>query len=142
MALNSLSGCSTAVAQDHGPAEGASAVSEMQARIVRGLVKEVTRLKDIREVTERFDWGDFFRTRTIDYKRDEVKTALPFRWDNIRPTLPKEIGVAKLVDICEQGCKHYVENFPSFLKPQTNGVPCGSRGLWSRTMTGSVLPRG
>ena len=95
----------------------------MQARLIQGLTKEVTRLKDIREVTETFDWGDFFRTRTIDYKGDEVKTALPFRWENISPALPKEIGVARLVDICEQGCKLYVENFPSFLKPPSEWGP-------------------
>ena len=123
MGLNSLWGCSNAMAQDHGPEEGAAAVSAMQARLIQGLTKEVTRLRDIREVTETFDWKDFFRTRTIDYKGDEVKTAMPFRWENIRPALPREIGVARLVDICQQGCKHYVENFPSFLKPPCEWGP-------------------
>ena len=59
IALNSLWGCSQPVSQDHGEGEGTSAASEMQARIVRGLAGEVTRLKDIREVTEEFDWGLF-----------------------------------------------------------------------------------
>ena len=122
-ALNSLWGCSKSVTQEQGQEEGTSAVSETQARIVRGLAEEVTRLKEVREVTEAFDWGDFFRTRTIDYKGDEVKTALSFCWDNIRPALPKEIGVAALVDICELGCRHYVENFPSFLKPPSEWGP-------------------
>ena len=52
-----------------------------------------------------------------------MKTALTFCWDNIRPALPKKIGVAQLVDICELGCKHYVENFPSFLKPPSEWGP-------------------
>ena len=95
-----------------------------------GLAEEVTRLKDVKEVTEVFDWGDFFRTRTIDYKGDEVRTAMSCRWENIRPALPKEIGLARLVDICEQGCKHYVENFPSFLKPPSEWGPLRkSRGM-------------
>ena len=123
MALNSLWGCANPVSQDHELREGTSAVPEMQARIVRGLAEEVTRLKDVKEVTEAFDWGDFFRTRTVDCKGDEVKTAMTFGWENIRPALPKEIGVARLVDICEQGCKHYVEHFPSFLKPPNEWGP-------------------
>lgn len=52
-------------------------ISKMQARILRGLVGDVTRLKDITETTDSFERGELFRTRTIDYKGDEVKTALP-----------------------------------------------------------------
>ena len=63
------------------------------------------------------DWSSFFRTRTIDYKGDEVKTAQQFAWKNIKPAIPREIGVVELKDICEQGCKHYIEHFPDFLKP-------------------------
>ena len=53
----------------------------------------------------------------IDYKGDEVKTAQQFTWKNIKPAIPREIGVVELKNICEQGCKHYIENFPDFLKP-------------------------
>ena len=31
--------------------------------------------------------------------------------------------MAKLVDICEQGCKHYIENFPSYLKAPNEWGP-------------------
>ncbi|CAK9010766.1 unnamed protein product [Durusdinium trenchii] len=74
------------------------------------------------EVDVRFPpgvWSDFPKGTL----GDEVKTALSFCWDNIRPALPKEIGVAALVDICELGCRHYVENFPSFLKPPSEWGP-------------------
>ena len=81
-------------------------MSELQARVIQGLIEDVTRMKDITETTDSFDWGDFFRTRTIDYKGDEVKTALSFKWANIRPALPQEIGVARLTDICAQGCRY------------------------------------
>lgn len=43
---------------------------------------------------------------------------------DIKPALPKEIGFAKLTDICEQGCKYYFEHFPSFLKPPSERGPC------------------
>ena len=94
----------------------------MQARVIRGLLEDVARMKDIPETTAAFEWGEFFRARTIDYKGDEVKTALKFSWSNIRPALPQEIGVAQLTDICEQGCRHYIENFP-YLKPPSEWGP-------------------
>ena len=31
--------------------------------------------------------------------------------------------MARLVDICEQGCRHYVENFPSYLKSPSEWGP-------------------
>ena len=37
--------------------------------------------------------------------------------ENIKPAIPREIGVVELKDICEQGCKRYIEHFPDFLKP-------------------------
>ena len=116
MALNSFWGCPDQTLQEQPSGDQRRSATKMQARILRGLMEDVTRLKEVEEVTETFDWGDFFRTRGIDHKGDEVKIALGFCWKNIAPALPKEIGVANLVDICEQGCKHYIENFPSYLK--------------------------
>ena len=52
-----------------------------------------------------------------------MKTALGFCWKNIEPALPKEIGVARLVDICDQGCRHYIENFPAYLKAPSEWGP-------------------
>ena len=118
-ALNSFWGCPDPTLQEQHQADDRPAVS----RILRGLANDVARLKEVKEVTESFDWGDFFRTRTIDYKGDEVKTALGFCWKNIEPALPKEIGVARLVDICGQGCRHYIENFPAYLKAPSEWGP-------------------
>ena len=111
LGLNSLWGCTAASLQD-GPHEVEPwKVSEVHTRILRSIARDVTRLGGIEEVTQDFEWGSFFRTRTIDYKGDEVKTAQQFTWKNIQP------GVVDLKDICEQGCKHYIEHFPDFLKP-------------------------
>ena len=48
---------------------------------------------------------------------------MKFSWSNIKPALPQEIGVAQLTDICEQGCRYYIENFPSFLKAPSERGP-------------------
>ena len=75
-----------------------------------------TRLSELRETIEEFDWSSFFQCRTIDYKGEEVKTAKTFSWAHIGPALPKEIGVVPLREVCEQGCRFYVDHFPEFLK--------------------------
>ena len=117
MGLNSLWGCPTASLQDGQSSLVHEMVSEVHTRILRSIARDVARLGGVGEVTEFFEWDSFFRTRTIDYKGDEVKTAQQFTWRNIQPAIPREIGVVELKDICEQGCKHYIEHFPSFLKP-------------------------
>ena len=117
MSLNSLWGCPAASLQDGQSDLVHGMVSEVRTRILRSFARDATRLGGIDEVTEDFEWSSFFRTRTIDYKGDEVKTAQQFTWKNIKPAIPREIGVVELKDICEQGCKHYIEHFPDFLKP-------------------------
>ena len=91
-------------------------VSEFHKPILENFLNEIHRLGDVTETVEDFDWVQFFRSRTIDYQGDEIKTAKTFSWGNIGPALPREIGVVALKDLCEAGCKHYVENFPSYLK--------------------------
>ena len=44
----------------------------------------------------------FFESKTIDYQ-GEVKVARRFRWDNIAPSLPAEVGLLDLREFCEQG---------------------------------------
>ena len=93
-------------------------VKKIQLACLKGLVRDVTRLKDVSGSFGEFDWADFFRTRTVDYLGDEVKVARKFAWQNIAPALPKEIGRVALGDICTLGAKHYVENFDLFIKPK------------------------
>ena len=123
MGLNSLWGCPTAPLQDGSPDLVHGTVSEVHTRVLRSIARDVTRLGGIDEVTQDFEWSSFFRTRTIDYKGDEVKTAQQFMWKNIKPAIPREIGVVELRDICEQGCKYYIEHFPEFLKPSHEWGP-------------------
>eukprot|EP00438_Fugacium_kawagutii_P030494 Skav202357 [mRNA] locus=scaffold53:218927:223660:- [translate_table: standard] len=83
---------------------------------------DVLRLGSLSGTMEPFDWDEFFRTRGIDYKGDEVKTARSFSWSNISPALPLEVGRVPLLDVCTLGAKHYVENFDSYLRPKEEWV--------------------
>ena len=99
------------------------AITEAAREAVTLLSKDVVRLKELTGKIETFQWGDFFSTRGIDYKGDEVKTALQFTWSNIDPALPDEIGRVPLQEVCSQGARHYVENFDLFIRPLTDREP-------------------
>eukprot|EP00435_Cladocopium_sp_Y103_P046183 s2515_g13.t1 len=81
-------------------------------------MKDVERLRDLQEQVGNFDWDEFFATRGIDYKGDEVKNAKRFSWENIAPALPEEIGMVPLSEVCTQGARFYVENFSMYIKPE------------------------
>lgn len=99
-----------------GPLYSDADVSLFHGKILEGFLHDVHRLSELRETIEEFDWSSFFQCRTIDYKGEEVKTAKTFSWAHIGPALPKEIGVVPLREVCEQGCRFYVDHFPEFLK--------------------------
>ena len=93
-----------------------SAPNVCQRRCLDLLVKDVVRLRDLTEKVGSFDWKNFFLTRSVDYQGEEVKVALGFQWENVSPALPREIGRVPLEEVCELGCRYYVENFDLFLK--------------------------
>ena len=97
-------------------------VSAATVAALKGLHKDVVRLQLMTCRFSAFCWDDFFSTRGIDYKGDEVKTAMKFCWDNIAPALPAEIGRVPLEEVCTLGARHYVENFDAFLKDQSDWV--------------------
>ena len=81
------------------------------------IVTDIQRVCSLTGKVDHFDWENFFTTRSIDYKGDEVKTAREFCWSNIAPALPKEIGRVPLSEVCTLGAKHYVENFDCYIRP-------------------------
>jgi len=83
---------------------------------IRLLGKDVLRFQNLELVLDDFSWIDFFATRSIDYKGDEVKTARSFSWENIRHALPNEVGRVPLEEVCTLGARHYVQHFDSFIK--------------------------
>ena len=40
----------------------------------------------------------------------------------LSPALPSEVGTVALSDVCDAGCKHYVENFENYLLPVEDQV--------------------
>jgi len=92
-------------------------VTPVVYRCLSRIVCDIRRIGTWSGSLECFDWGNFFLTRSVDYKGDEVKTAREFTWQNIAPALPAEIGRVPLAEVCTLGAKHYVENFEAYLRP-------------------------
>ena len=97
-------------------------VSKVTEECLRLLLKDVARLQQMEGTVEQFSWGEFFNTRGIDYKEDEVRTARTFSWANIAPALPEEIGRVPLEEVCTLGARHYVMNFDSFIKDRSSWI--------------------
>lgn len=107
VALNSLWG---------GDLQFCGEVGPVGIACLRRLEKEVLRLQGMTGTLEDFSWREFFSTRSIDYKGDEVKSARSFSWENIRHALPTQIGVVPLEEVCTLGAHHYVTHFDSYIK--------------------------
>ena len=60
IALNSFWGCPDPTLQEQPRGDQRRSATKMQARILRGLTDDVTRLKEVEEVTETFDCGEIF----------------------------------------------------------------------------------
>ena len=107
MSLNSVWGCESVDDVEVGP---------VALECLRLLSKDVKRFGGMQSCLDDFSWTEFFQTRSIDYKGDEVKIAKSFHWDNIRHALPSEVGRVPLEEVCTLGARHYVQNFDSFIK--------------------------
>ena len=82
------------------------------------LIESVKRFCGMQSRLELVDWSEFSRIKTVDYKGEEVKVARQFSWSNIAPALPPEIGKVSLREVCTLGCRHYVDHFDEYLKPE------------------------
>ena len=109
ISLNSLWG---------GDLDSEKAISSSQKACLAGLARDVSRFCALDVTLEDFSWDEFFKVKSVDYRGEEVKVARWFSWNNIAPALPREIGTVPLADVCELGCKFYVENFEAYLKPR------------------------
>jgi len=62
-------------------------------------------------------WEQLMSTRSVDYRGEEVRVAKHFRWENLAPALPDQVGCIPLQDVCELGTLSYVEHFEDYLLP-------------------------
>ena len=97
-------------------------VNQVAGDCLARLKADVERMDSLREELASFDWEQFFKTRAIDYKGDEVKTARDFCWENISPALPPEVGTVPLEEVCSLGALHYVTNIDLYIKPRDRWV--------------------
>lgn len=106
--LNSLNG--EGVFHDGSP-------TPFQVRVLNGLKLDCERICAWKEPLPTVSWEDFFRTRGVDYKGDEILTAQSMQWENIAPALPAEVGEVPINDVVELGSLHYVTHFEEYLLP-------------------------
>ena len=69
------------------------------------------------ERLEEVTWQSFFQLKTVDYCGDEVLCAQSTSWANLAPAMPAEVASVRLEEVCELGCRHYVEHFTDYLLP-------------------------
>ena len=91
--------------------------TRLQWEVVRGLYKEAQVVLGWPERMEETSWKSFFQLKTIDYCGDEVLCACPTTWANLAPAMPAEVASVDLSEVCELGCKHYVDHFHEYLLP-------------------------
>ena len=91
--------------------------TKVQGQIVKGLHKEAQVVMGWPERLEETSWKSFFELKTIDYCGDEVLCARPTSWANLAPAMPAEVASVELSEVCELGCKQYVDHFLDYLLP-------------------------
>ena len=89
----------------------------LQVEVLEGLVQDCARFVAWDVSIPAVTWGEFFKSRGVDYKGDEILTAQSMQWENVRGALPSEVGGVRLEDVVELGSRHYVVDFESYLLP-------------------------
>ena len=89
----------------------------LQVEVLEGLVQDCERFFAWDVSIPAVTWGEFFKSRGVDYKGDEILTAQSMQWENVRGALPSEVGGVRLEDVVELGSRHYVADFESYLLP-------------------------
>eukprot|EP00435_Cladocopium_sp_Y103_P063896 s76_g25.t1 len=96
--------------------------SGYQKEVLQGLVEDCRRMVSWQEVSARVSWEEFFRCRGVDYRGEEILTAKSIRWENVRGTLPDEVGGVPLEEVVELGSRHYTLNFEDYLLAEEDQV--------------------
>ena len=102
---------------------------EVSGTVGQATVSALQRMSENAETVsfwqEKFEgasWGDFLAVKSVDYRGEEVRIARTFRWENIEPALPAEVGTIRLEDVCELGTLDYVVRFENYLLPEESQV--------------------
>ena len=103
--------------------ENAFPPNSHQDGVLKFLLSQSQVVSSWAEHFEETNWHDFFKLKTVDYTGEEVLCAQYTSWENLAPAMPKEIASVPLVEVCELGCRHYVENFVSYVLPEEMRQP-------------------
>ena len=103
--------------------ENAFPPNSHQEGVLKFLLSQSQLVSSWTEHFEETNWHDFFKLKTVDYTGEEVLCAQYTSWENLAPAMPKEIASVPLVEVCELGCRHYVENFVSYVLPEEMQQP-------------------
>lgn len=97
------------------PAENRFHPTILQKEAIRYLSREAQVAAAWPERLEEVTWQSFFQLKTVDYCGDEVLCAQSTSWANLAPAMPAEVASVRLEEVCELGCRHYVEHFTDYL---------------------------
>lgn len=114
MGLNSMAGLP--------PVSGTFDLTQVQRRCLKYLLGQARLVIAWDEKISELAWDDFFAIKGIDYKGDEVLVAKYTEWANVRPALPKEVGMVELKNVVSLGLIDYVLGFEEFLLPPEDQI--------------------
>eukprot|EP00438_Fugacium_kawagutii_P012262 Skav216878 [mRNA] locus=scaffold1042:446387:450699:+ [translate_table: standard] len=87
------------------------------SRVEKRLRDIVRKCEFLHEPIPNLNFAEFFQSRGISYDGEEVKVARRISWEEIRHSLPVQVGMLDVRDFCHGGVLHYIENFRDYLLP-------------------------
>ena len=98
-----------------GPTPDASSAGIITDQLAKSVHFQLERFDMWGEDVPSFSFEEFFMTKTIDYRGEQVKLGQALSWEAVKNSLPESVGCLKLSDFCTLGTKHYIENFEAYL---------------------------
>ena len=111
LGLNSLAGCN--------PRTGKEVPTKLQQKMVQGMLPFLERLCKTSETVPQGGFKDLFNVKGVDYRGEEIKLAMSFKWPSIAGALPREVATLELSEFCCDGCRFFVNDFKRFLVPES-----------------------
>eukprot|EP00438_Fugacium_kawagutii_P015127 Skav226488 [mRNA] locus=scaffold744:92997:96548:- [translate_table: standard] len=91
---------------------------KFRCRVQKRLARVLAVSGVLKEVVSPLNFSEFFSTRGIYYRGEEVKLAKPISWEGVRLSLPDQVGTLDIRGFCDLGVLRYVDCFTEFLVPE------------------------
>eukprot|EP00438_Fugacium_kawagutii_P007521 Skav231102 [mRNA] locus=scaffold2525:415233:418787:- [translate_table: standard] len=89
--------------------------TDFQIEILEGLKGHCNRVLHWNEWSDAVSWETFFKVKGVDYRGEEVLSAQPITWENVKSALPMEVGGVPLESVVDYGSRNYVLNFEQYV---------------------------